>query len=94
MERCRIKGQFQKDLNGRDLQRQILSVDKARAKYYQFYREQVWWRRKITIYALINRTKVPVKYCVIVISIFPMMALYPFVQEYFVTGVMIGSIKG
>lgn len=43
---------------------------------------------------LINQTKVLVKYCVIVISILPMMILYPFVQKYFVSGVLIGSVKG
>lgn len=41
----------------------------------------------------LNLSRVLVKYCVIVISIAPMMILYPFVQKYFVTGVMIGSIK-
>ena len=35
-----------------------------------------------------------IKYCTIMVSIIPMMAVYPFVQKYFVTGVMIGSIKG
>ena len=29
-----------------------------------------------------------------VISTLPIMALYPFVQKYFVKGVMMGSIKG
>ena len=28
------------------------------------------------------------------LSIIPMLFLYPFIQKYFVTGVMIGSIKG
>ena len=28
------------------------------------------------------------------ISIIPMLVIYPFVQKYFVSGVMIGSIKG
>ena len=40
-----------------------------------------------------NQTRMLIKYCVIVISILPMMAVYPFVQKYFVKGVMIGSIK-
>ncbi|MBQ8087991.1 MAG: carbohydrate ABC transporter permease [Clostridia bacterium] len=40
-----------------------------------------------------NQTRMLVKYCVIVISIIPMMIVYPFVQRYFVKGVMIGSIK-
>ena len=35
-----------------------------------------------------------VKYCVIVVSVVPMMILYPFVQKYFVKGVMIGAVKG
>ena len=35
-----------------------------------------------------------IRYCVIMLSIVPMIALYPFIQKYFVTGVMIGSIKG
>ncbi len=35
-----------------------------------------------------------IKYCTIMVSIIPMMLVYPFVQKYFVTGVMIGSIKG
>ncbi len=34
-----------------------------------------------------------VKYAVIVISILPMMIVYPFIQRYFVSGVMLGSIK-
>lgn len=34
------------------------------------------------------------KYCVIVVSTFPMMVLYPFIQKYFVKGVMIGAVKG
>lgn len=34
------------------------------------------------------------KYCIIVISIAPMMLFYPFVQKYFVKGVMVGSLKG
>ena len=35
-----------------------------------------------------------IKYATIMISIIPMMIVYPFVQKYFVTGVMIGSVKG
>ncbi|WP_309119647.1 carbohydrate ABC transporter permease [Paenibacillus sp.] len=34
------------------------------------------------------------KYGTLVISILPMLALYPFIQKYFVRGVMIGSLKG
>ncbi|MPN36062.1 hypothetical protein SDC9_183567 [bioreactor metagenome] len=35
-----------------------------------------------------------VKYAVIVVSTAPIMCLYPFLQKYFVKGVMIGSLKG
>ena len=35
-----------------------------------------------------------VKYSIIVLSSLPIMCLYPFLQKYFVQGVMIGSIKG
>lgn len=34
------------------------------------------------------------KYSVIVVASLPMMLIYPFVQKYFVKGVMIGSLKG
>lgn len=35
-----------------------------------------------------------IKYTVIVISTFPILCVYPFLQKYFVKGVMIGAIKG
>lgn len=35
-----------------------------------------------------------VKYGTIIISIVPMLAAYPFVQKYFVGGIMVGAIKG
>lgn len=34
------------------------------------------------------------KYAVIIVSTLPIMCLYPFIQRYFVKGIMIGSIKG
>ena len=34
------------------------------------------------------------KYSLIVIATLPMMCIYPFVQKFFIKGVMIGSIKG
>lgn len=34
------------------------------------------------------------KYAIIVLSTAPLMMIYPFVQKYFVKGVMIGSVKG
>ena len=38
--------------------------------------------------------KVLMRYCSIVVSPLPILCIYPFVQKYFVNGVMIGSIKG
>lgn len=35
-----------------------------------------------------------IKYAVIVVSTLPIMCIYPFLQKYFVKGVMIGSLKG
>ncbi len=35
-----------------------------------------------------------IKYSLIVVSLIPVMLIYPFVQKYFVKGVMIGSVKG
>ncbi len=34
------------------------------------------------------------KYCVIVVSAAPMLAIYPWLQKYFAKGAMIGSVKG
>jgi putative aldouronate transport system permease protein len=34
------------------------------------------------------------KYAVIVVSSVPLLVLYPFVQKYFVKGIMIGAVKG
>lgn len=47
--------------------------------------EQIEYMRTITIL---------IKYAVIVVASAPIIALYPFLQRYFVKGVMIGSIKG
>ena len=35
-----------------------------------------------------------VKYTVIIVAVVPILCVYPFIQKYFVKGVMIGSIKG
>ena len=35
-----------------------------------------------------------IKYALIVVSTIPVMLIYPFIQKYFVKGVMIGSVKG
>ena len=43
---------------------------------------------------LINMSTQTVKSTIIVVAIFPIMCIYPFVQKYFVKGIMIGSVKG
>lgn len=40
------------------------------------------------------RTGGIIKYGVIIISTIPVMIMYPFVQKYFVKGVMVGAVKG
>ena len=34
------------------------------------------------------------KYAVIIVSVLPILMVYPFIQKYFTKGVMVGSIKG
>ncbi len=46
------------------------------------------------IYALMTKQAEAMKYSMIVISSLPVLVLYPFIQKYFVKGVMIGSVKG
>ncbi|MCM8711214.1 carbohydrate ABC transporter permease [Clostridium sp. SYSU_GA19001] len=41
-----------------------------------------------------QRAKELIKYGVIIVSSVPLLTIYPFIQKYFVKGVMIGSIKG
>ena len=33
------------------------------------------------------------KYCAIIVSTVPVLVIYPFIQKYFVKGVMVGAIK-
>jgi putative aldouronate transport system permease protein len=44
--------------------------------------------------AEIQRIVETVKYGIIIVASLPMLMLYPFMQKYFVKGVMLGSIKG
>ena len=41
-----------------------------------------------------NVLAAPVRYSAIIIVILPIMCVYPFIQKYFVKGVMVGSVKG
>ena len=34
------------------------------------------------------------KYSLIIVSSLPLLVIYPFLQKYFIKGVMIGSVKG
>ncbi len=42
----------------------------------------------------LERYKELIKYAVVVVSSLPMLMVYPFVQKYFIQGVMVGSLKG
>jgi putative aldouronate transport system permease protein len=35
-----------------------------------------------------------IKYAAIIVSTLPILCVYPFLQKYFVKGVMIGAVKG
>ena len=43
---------------------------------------------------VLNFVREQVKYAVILISTVPVMIFFPFVQKYFMKGVMIGAVKG
>ncbi|WP_168123157.1 carbohydrate ABC transporter permease [Paenibacillus sp. HB172176] len=44
------------------------------------------------LYSTVTATNI--KYAVIIIAVVPILMVYPFIQKYFVKGVMIGSLKG
>jgi len=43
---------------------------------------------------ILQETATQLKYAVIVVSVLPILCAYPFVQKYFVKGVMVGAVKG
>ena len=42
----------------------------------------------------VNQFAESIKYSAIVLTTVPVLCVYPFLQKYFVSGVMIGSVKG
>ena len=48
---------------------------------------------RIAASAMIERAEI-MRYSLVVIASVPMLAIFPFVQKYFVKGMMIGAVKG
>lgn len=44
------------------------------------------------VFAAVTTTNI--KYAVIIVAVVPILVVYPFIQKYFVKGVMVGSLKG
>lgn len=58
--RCRAKGEDAARMSDEELRQRILSIDKKRARYYQFYTDQVWGD-KINYDLCINTSAVNIK---------------------------------
>ena len=81
------------DRGGRNLQplsivlRRILVISEASAAAAEFMQDQSSYTERL-------RRVEQVKYAMIIVSVIPILIAYPFIQRYFVKGVMIGAIKG
>lgn len=69
--------------------RQILILDSTQSLDIQYMSEEDIIEMQHQAFLMTT-----VKYAIIFIASLPMLVLYPFVQKYFVKGVMIGSVKG
>lgn len=58
--RCRAKGEDAARMSDEELRQRILSIDKKRSRYYQFYTDQVWGD-KINYDLCINTSAVNIK---------------------------------
>ena len=84
---------FLSDQGARNLQplsivlRRILVIAQANAVADEFMQDQTDYMERI-------RRVEQIKYSMIIVSVIPVLIAYPFVQRYFVKGVLIGAIKG
>ena len=69
--------------------RQILIMDSTQSLDIQYMSEEDIIEMQHQTFLVTT-----MKYAIIFIACLPMLVLYPFVQKYFVKGVMIGSVKG
>ena len=81
------------DRGGRNLQplsivlRRVLLAAQASTVADEFMQDQTSYIERL-------RRVEQIKYAMIIVSVIPILIAYPFVQKYFVKGVMIGAIKG
>ena len=58
------------------------------------YKRQAMQAAGVNVRAQSNTNAVTIKAASIVVATVPILVVYPFVQKYFVKGVMIGGVKG
>ncbi|GHU73713.1 sugar ABC transporter permease [Clostridia bacterium] len=81
------------DRGGRNLQplslilRRILVIAQASTVAEEFMQDQMNYVERL-------RRVEQIKYAMIIVSVIPILIAYPFIQRYFVKGVMIGALKG